>query len=591
MARARGASAEGSLSTSANLVSSVVMSKESHNLGLALLWQGREKEAYDAFYKATWSSEQQEMSYYYLAALKAREQSWDEALELAEKSLVKNGHNVKARGLKAALLRCVGRRKEAGRWVCENLALDPFDYVSRYEQVLLEEDLREALKTMQRLMRGFAEHYLQTARDYAEFGMYDQTLAVLKLCGEEYPMLAYYRGFYLGKLGDAAGRDAAYRQAEAWAPDCCFPNKLEDIAVLQDAGKRNPQGAKAFYYLGCLYYDKLQFDRAQTLWEKSIALDGTFPTARRNLALALYNKRGDAQGAREQLEQAFALDETDARVFLELDQLYKRLGMSVEERLARYEAHQELARERDDATLEFVTLYNLAGRHQEALDAILSHNFRPWEGAEGRVSGQYKLALRSLAGESLRRGRMEEARDRLTQALTYPLCLGEGRLEGTKDNDIHYALGVAYQGLGDDQAACREYRLAQAGDNEPAGVQYYYDQPADMILYKALASAKLGEQDEARLCLDKLERYGRAHLDDTVKNDFFAVSLPDFLIFEDDMGRKNRAHCCYLMGLAALGRGDRDGALSFFAETSALDLGHQGARIYGQLCKKEGEPV
>ena len=49
------------------------MSKESHNLGLALLWQGREKEAYDAFYKATWSSEQQEMSYYYLAALKARE--------------------------------------------------------------------------------------------------------------------------------------------------------------------------------------------------------------------------------------------------------------------------------------------------------------------------------------------------------------------------------------------------------------------------------------------------------------------------------------------------------------------------------------
>lgn len=67
------------------------MSKESHNLGLALLWQGREKEAYDAFYKATWSSEQQEMSYYYLAALKAREQSWDEALELAEKSLVKNG--------------------------------------------------------------------------------------------------------------------------------------------------------------------------------------------------------------------------------------------------------------------------------------------------------------------------------------------------------------------------------------------------------------------------------------------------------------------------------------------------------------------
>ena len=32
---------------------------------------------------------------------------------------------------------------------------------------------------------------------------------------------------------------------------------------------------------------------------------------------------------------------------------------------------------------------------------------------------------------------------------------GEGRLEGTKDNDIHYALGVACEALGDAQRARR----------------------------------------------------------------------------------------------------------------------------------------
>ena len=36
--------------------------------------------------------------------------------------------------------------------------------------------------------------------------------------------------------------------------------------------------------------------------------------------------------------------------------------------------------------LEWVTLYNLNGEQQKAYDLIMSHSFRPWEGAEGRIS-------------------------------------------------------------------------------------------------------------------------------------------------------------------------------------------------------------
>ena len=96
---------------------------------------------------------------------------------------------------------------------------------------------------------------------------------------------------------------------------------------------------------------------------------------------------------KRQLEQAFALDETDSRIFLELDQLYKKLGMPFAERLKQYEAREILVRERDDAMLEWVTLYNLNGEPQKAYDLIMSHQFRPWEGAEGRISGQYKACL------------------------------------------------------------------------------------------------------------------------------------------------------------------------------------------------------
>lgn len=70
-------------------------------------------EAFDAFYKASWSNEQQEMSFYYLGCIEAARGNLESALELTEKGLVKNGHNVKARGLKAYLLRRLERLEEA----------------------------------------------------------------------------------------------------------------------------------------------------------------------------------------------------------------------------------------------------------------------------------------------------------------------------------------------------------------------------------------------------------------------------------------------------------------------------------------------
>ncbi|MER2182834.1 MAG: DUF5107 domain-containing protein, partial [Clostridia bacterium] len=103
------------------------------NLGLSLLYQGREGEAYDAFYKSVWTAEQQESGYYYLAALDCRRGEYWHALEMIERSLVKNGHNLKARALKGMILDSLGREGEAEAWFGENRKVDSFDYVSRLE--------------------------------------------------------------------------------------------------------------------------------------------------------------------------------------------------------------------------------------------------------------------------------------------------------------------------------------------------------------------------------------------------------------------------------------------------------------------------
>lgn len=98
-----------------------------------------------------------------------------------------------------------------------------------------------------------------------------------------------YKAFYSDKSGDGAAK--LWSRAEEASSDYCFPNKLEDIKVLTRAIQQNPKGAKAYYYLGNLYYDKMQYEKAVELWEQSSALDSHFPIVLRNLALAYYNKQ------------------------------------------------------------------------------------------------------------------------------------------------------------------------------------------------------------------------------------------------------------------------------------------------------------
>lgn len=553
-------------------------------LGLVCFYMEKETEAYDAFYKATWSNEQQEMSFYYLAAIDARQKNYKKALAHIEKALVKNAHNIKARGLKAYLLRKLGQTEAALSWVEENLLLDPFDFVSGNEKVILrnaDQKLRAELNTR---MRNFWENYLMSARDYAEAGAYAEAAELLSECTGEHPMLRYYEAYYKSRCGcDVA---ELLEAAERLRPDYCFPNKLEDIAVLHFA-MDNGGGAvsgmpKAAYYLGNLFYDKQQWEEAVQLWERSAAADGGFATVHRNLALAYYNKMKHPGRAKEEMEQAFALNTKDARIFLELDQLRKKLGYGFGERLKYYEEHRELIETRDDLYIEYITLVNMCGEHEKAYQCIMGHNFHPWEGGEGRITTQYTLSLLWMAKKAQNSGAYEEAEELLTKALTYPENLGEGKLEGTKDNHIYYNLALAKEALGKEDEAKECFARAAIGTDEPAGAMYYNDQPADMILYQGLANLALGKTAEAKARFYRLIDYGEQHLNDVVKIDYFAVSLPDFLIFDEDYTQKNRAHCCYLMALGNIGLGDIEKGGAFLKETLRLEPSHMMSHFYAE---------
>ena len=555
-----------------------------YNLGLALKYQGRIGEAYDRFYKSTWNGAWQDAGYFACAQISVMQGRLEDALYEVDRSLIRNWHNHKARALKAAVLRRLGRKDEAIRLIGESLAIDKFNFGCRYEKYLLT-GMEEDLNTLKELMRHDTNNYDEIALDYCGAGCWEEAASLWRIAVGEHavtPMTYYYLGWCL-KKGGLDGAAQAFADATAYCPDYCFPNRLEAILALQCAIGQNPNDAKAPYYLGNLYYDKRQYDLALSGWEASAKLDNTFPTVWRNLALAYFNKKNDEQLAVECMERAFNLDTTDARILMELDQLYKRVQRPHAERLAFLQKYPELVASRDDLLLEEITLLNQTGDYKQAKELLDSHIFHPWEGGEGKVPAQYQIARVELAKQALAKGEWEEAIILLEECLVYPHHLGEGKLYGAQENDFYYFMGCAYEGMGNLQKAKECWEQATLGPTEPAAAMYYNDAKPDKIFYQGLALLKLGRKEEADGRFYKLTNYGEKHLFDKVKMDYFAVSLPDLLIWEDCLDIRNEIHCKYMLALGYYGLGKMEKSLRFLNEVERLDNNHQGIRAFRSL--------
>lgn len=525
-----------------------------YNLGLALKYLGQFDEAYDWFYKSTWNAAWQDAGFFACAQISAAQGRWEDALNEVDHALWRNWHNHKARVLKCAVLRHLGRLPEAVRLAQESLEIDCLNHGCRFELMLLKglgglganapalsdgnilEDCREDFV---RLMRGDAHNYDELALDYLAAGLKDEAGKVWDIAGTEGAvtiMTYYYRG--------------DYEKAAHCSPDFCFPNRLEAVGAL---GSAPADDAKAPYLLGNLFYDKRQYDLALSNWERSASLDPSFPTVRRNLALIYYNKKHDAAKALEAMEKAFSLDESDSRVLMELMQLYKRVGKTASERLEFLQRYPALIAERDDLLLEEITLLNLLGRNVEAMQKLDGHIFHPWEGGEGKVPEQYQLARTSLAAKAMSEGRWDDAVALVEECLVYPPHLGEGKLLCAQEQDFFYLLGCAHNGAGRVEEAHRWWTKASEGNLEPAAALYYNDSKPEKIYYQGLALRALGREEEAVAKFRKLYDFGTAHLNDHVVMDYFAVSLPDLAVWDEDLDVINRSLCQSLIDLGKRG--------------------------------------
>src|SRR5258706_9652155 len=131
--------------------------------------KGKNKEAYEAFYKASWNDAWQHSGFQMLARLAARKHDYTLALAHINKSLVRNYHSHTARHLKTAILRKLNKKDEALALIAASMEIDPFNNGCLFESYLLN-DQSSLLEKMKTLMRNSLNNYLELSLDYAQAG-------------------------------------------------------------------------------------------------------------------------------------------------------------------------------------------------------------------------------------------------------------------------------------------------------------------------------------------------------------------------------------------------------------------------------------
>jgi tetratricopeptide (TPR) repeat protein len=537
-----------------------------YNLGLALSYQGRISEAYEAFYKSTWNAAWRGPGHHRLAEIDSGRRVWTQALDHIERSLRADGDNLNARNLKVVVLRRLGREAAAEAFLKQTCELDPLDIWSRY---LATGSV--PLDGHQRLDLGF---------DMLRGNLLEDALAVFSVSSTKTKdgssaILLYALAHTFALLGRNEDSAETYQSAASADAAYVFPSRLEEIALLEAAVLRNSKDARAPYYLGNLLYDRKRHEDAIRYWERASEVDPSFPTVWRNLGFAYYNVCKDEKKARAAFSQARRFAPTDARILYEQDQLLKRVGESPEHRLASLGEALELVASRDDLSVELTSLYNQVGRPEDALAVLLSRRFQPWEGGEGLVLTQYVRANLLLGQKALAERETFTAIRRFEAAWNIPQSLSEAKHLLMNLSMIDYWLGVAHASNLDETTANLHWERAarHRGDFQQMQVHSI----SDMTYWSAQALVSLGRHEEARMIFKSIHDYSIGLERQVPKIDYFATSLPTMLLFEEDLLRRREISSKFLRAQALLGLEQTEQGFSLLAEVRRLDENHAGA--------------
>lgn len=472
------------------------------------------QEAYDSFYRATYSGDYFAPAFLNLARLDLRAGHYRDAVEKAEEAESANGGFADIQAVKAAAWRHLDHHQNALEAADRAIALDPMHFMGGYERLLaLQENgdtttAREWGATWTAIMRGEVQNYLELAVDYGNAGLYGDADAVLARYAEGkqdatlYPMVSYLRGYYRELCGDREAAAQFYEKGVLGPVDYTNPHRLEEKDALEAALRHNPDDAHAHLFLGNLLYARQRRDEGFTHWQRAAALDPRLVHALRNVAYAERYLKNDLAASYEEYKKALAASPGDARVLMELDEVAQLLHVRASERFRTFESHLETVNSRDDLMASLVDLRLGQGDRRNleiAQETLKTHHFHSWEG-KYEIHHAWVEANERMGDLALAQKQFDAALGYYKLAGEYPKNLEVAPRTPEFRANINWDFARVELAKGDRPAAAGYLKQVLAEQ---------YSKPNLGTYYQALARKAMGDDAGYRSALGSLEERSR----------------------------------------------------------------------------------
>ena len=491
---------------------------------------GNMAKALDLYNAAAWQYQWRSQSYYEIACIECAMGDKAKAAAHLKLALETNVKFFAARTLLAYLTGDTDALEQI-------LAESPQDSSARFALYLLNG------RPMEEFILGRSEDMLDIALDFKRAGLFDEALKALRMCTAQNQLLSYHIAAITGEKAD---------ESDMYL---CFPNRLDDIAVL------SVDEWRAQYLLGCLYYDRMFYSAAVKAWERSRELNPDFAFNYRNLATAYFDHMGKPELSGALLEKAHELAPENARIVYEMLQFYKNTNMSVRYKLDFLEENKELVAKRDDCYLEWIILLTQDGQFDRARELLLSKRFNIYEGGEGKLTRHHGWQYTLMGRKEHLAGNYEQAMRWFKEALVYPKDYGEGRHYSAQESNIYYYTGLLCESMGDADGAKKAFETAASQPTQVTEVRFF----------AALAEEKLGNAEKAAAIYKELIAAGDNQLENAHIPGYFGVGMSAPLPYEQDIVRQNSINAYLLKALGNKGLGNEDESRACTAKLEELD--------------------
>lgn len=499
-----------------------------YTYGRILEARGFTDKAYDFYYKAYWAADSVAKAMTRIAVIDIKREDWNAAVLHSENALDYGRKNNLALACLVIAKRELGENSDS--IIMKQLEKDPLDHMMRY--LSGNEDLYQLMDS------DALQTCLDISFDLSAMGRYEDVLKLLSGLLEERldcrrKMLYYTIGYYKNLLGQNGLDD--YKNAELAELGPCYPVRFEESIILEDViSKTGSKDAKML--LGCLLYNKRQYEKAVMLWEEC----GECFVAKRNLAVAYFSHFDCGAKALSLMKELVEERQEDEELLYETVVLMDKLDIAPQEKISLLVGHNP---SRDDVLTELAKAYNQSLRPEMAIETLMSHEFVPCEGGEHAIADQYMFAYLVQGKQAYDACNMEKALELFRLGQILPQSLGAGIWNHCKLIPLKYHEALCLEKLGKQKEANDIFRYIAT-----VTIEYFSNMHLKELPYwQAKAWEHLGEKIKAQQLMTKYQREWKKIID--IKDNGFFGTTPFFVSFMDSPEKLRKSQYLYLMAL------------------------------------------